>query len=201
MSDKQSEAKIFAPSENQRYSCDLRFSMSQETYAAGYYHSAKLLVTNVYQNCALSDTCGPSIAYLYRQFIELMFKDILRLQSRLSGCDELESGHFIDDLWEKIKKGFDTEFSEYFHEGIEVTERCVTEYTIMDPIGDAFRYADPNSKKKRPSKKPPKEPKIAKFREQRSFDVVTLGAQMATVEYFLSILQGYLQFKLTNSSQ
>ncbi len=196
MSDKQSEGQFFAPSENQRFSCDLRFNMTKKSFAAAYYYSAKLLVESVYLNCALSDTCGPPIAYLYRQFIELMFKEIRRLQTGISGKEELKGGHRIVEFWEEIKKDFDSDFIDQHKEYINVTDLCVTEFCTMDPKGDAFRYPEPIPKQNASSNKRSNENSTGTFRDQRSFDVVNLGTQMKAVEYFLCILMGRLEYEI-----
>jgi hypothetical protein len=193
------EIQFFKPSSNERYSCDLRYSWDRRTFADGYYLAAKQLVHQVSEQCSLSDSYGPPIAFLFRHYMELMLKDIRHLQARISGSAPSEKPtHKLNTLWDEVKMNTDKDFIDRYNGVLDYreeihpyceTEECIKEYTRMDPSGDAFRYPEPieNHKKSALS---------AEIRLQRTFDVVHLGQKMEAVEYFLNVLRGYLMHKI-----
>lgn len=122
-------------------------------YIEGYREAADKLVHDVVETGTNQDTLVFPISFLYRQYIELQLKLIIR-KSRIF----LEEGakfpehHRINDLWNtanslmaKIIKEHDQSISEYItKEDIEAIKIIITEFVKVDPESFAFRY--PNDK-------------------------------------------------------
>lgn len=123
-------------------------------YIEGYKEAADKLVHGVADSGTSQDTLVFPIAFLYRQYIELQLKHIIK-ESRIF----LEEGanfpehHKINDLWNtanalmaKIIKEHDKSIKDYITSNdISVIKTIITEFVKVDPDSFAFRY--PKDKK------------------------------------------------------
>ena len=123
-------------------------------YIEGYREAADKLVHDAVESGTNQDILVFPISFLYRQYIELQLKHIIR-ESRMF----LEEGanfpehHRINDLWNtanslmaRIIKYYDQSIKYYItKEDIQVVKKIITEFVKVDPESFAFRY--PNDKK------------------------------------------------------
>lgn len=145
---------LFSGDQDSRANACLNWSLdSIGLYIEGYREAADKLVHDVVETGTNQDTLVFPISFLYRQYIELQLKLIIR-KSRIF----LEEGakfpehHRINDLWNtanslmaKIIKEHDQSISEYItKEDIEAIKIIITEFVKVDPESFAFRY--PNDK-------------------------------------------------------
>lgn len=146
---------LFSGDQDWRANACLNWSLdSMGLYIEGYREAADKLVHDVVETGTNQDTLVFPISFLYRQYIELQLKHIIR-ESRVF----LEEGanfpehHRIKDLWNtanslmaKIIKEHDQSISDYItEEDIEAIKIIITEFVRVDPESFAFRY--PNDKK------------------------------------------------------
>jgi hypothetical protein len=123
-------------------------------YIEGYKEAADKLVHGVVDSGTNQDTLVFPIAFLYRQYIELQLKHIIK-ESRIF----LEEGanfpehHKINDLWNtanslmaRIIKEHDKSIKDYITSNdITVIKTIINEFVKVDPDSFAFRY--PKDKK------------------------------------------------------
>ncbi|WP_027156748.1 hypothetical protein [Methylobacter luteus] len=123
-------------------------------YIEGYREAADKLVHDVVESGTNQDILVFPISFLYRQYIELQLKHIIR-ESRIF----LEEGasfpehHRINDLWNtanslmaRIIKDHDQSINDYItKEDIQAIKTIITEFVKVDPESFAFRY--PKDKK------------------------------------------------------
>lgn len=120
------------------------------TYAIGYRDAADILASTIDANNRQQDFLVYPIVFLYRQYLELSIKDLIRKARKLKDLREpLPPTHNIKSLWEvchgllsAISPGDSVE--ELGHIG-----RLISEFSVVDPTSTAFRY--PEDKNGRPS--------------------------------------------------
>ncbi len=123
-------------------------------YIEGYREAADKLVHEVVETDTNQDILVFPISFLYRQYIELQLKHIIR-ESRifLGEKASFPEHHKINDLWNtanalmvKIIKDHDQTISEYItKQDVQMIESIITEFAKVDPDSFSFRY--PKDKK------------------------------------------------------
>lgn len=145
------EDKLFTTAEDWWNNACLNFiSSGWAAYSAGYKEAADILVANVEQQPRAQDILVYPILFLYRQYLELALKDLIRQARRLKDVSEpFPKTHGIDELW-RICHQLLSEISP----GDSVAElehigRLISEFSQVDPTSMAFRY--PEDKEGNPS--------------------------------------------------
>jgi hypothetical protein len=110
-------------------------------YATGYKEAADALVAKVEEHSTNQDTFVYPVLFLYRQYLELQLKMMVRtLRHLLDGGRDFPSGHRIDGLWSEadrlLRRAFPTESKAELAE----TGRLIREFANVDPLSTAFRY-------------------------------------------------------------
>jgi hypothetical protein len=111
------------------------------TYALGYKEAADRLVAQLVEEQRYQDLLVYPIVFLYRQYLELAIKGLIRQgQMLLDVPVKLPTSHRIDQLWvecskllERVSPGDSIE--EQRHIG-----RLLCEFSNVDPTSTAFRY-------------------------------------------------------------
>ncbi|MDH4028383.1 MAG: hypothetical protein OEU95_06100 [Nitrospirota bacterium] len=113
-----------------------------ELYIKGYKEAADSLVNKVIKTKTQQDTLVYPICFLYRQYIELRLKEIIR-----TGRELLDEGrsfpqhHKIKTLWPTAK----TILNEVYKDDTDspdllFVEHIIMEFSSLDPESFAFRY-------------------------------------------------------------
>jgi len=123
-------------------------------YIDGYREAADKLVHEVMETGANQDILVFPISFLYRQYIELQLKHIIR-ESRifLGEGGSFPEHHKINDLWNtanalmtKIINVHDQSIKDYItKEDVQTIKTIITEFVKVDPDSFSFRY--PKDKK------------------------------------------------------
>lgn len=113
-----------------------------ELYTIGYKEAADNLIDKVFSERYMQNALVYPICFLYRQYIELRLKEIIR-----SGRILLDEGtgfpqhHRINKLWETAKEIIKKVFSdEKEHPDLSLIEHVISEYSKIDPDSFSFRY-------------------------------------------------------------
>lgn len=118
-------------------------------YILGYKKAADILAQQVVETARDQDSLIYPIAFLYRQYIELQLKDLIK-ESRtlLSEGSTFPEHHKIKDLWmltsqlmRKIIIEVDKSANEYItSEDFAFIETVISSFVEVDPESMAFRY-------------------------------------------------------------
>lgn len=118
-------------------------------YIEGYREAADKLVHDVVESGTNQDILVFPISFLYRQYIELQLKHIIR-ESRifLGEGATFPKHHKINDLWNtanslmaKIIKDHDQTIKNYItKDDVQTIKIIITEFVKVDPDSFSFRY-------------------------------------------------------------
>ncbi len=133
-----------------RYTACLNYGLDAYPFVRGYKEAADILIQN------LSETDGRSIdglvypiCYLYRHHIEIFIKDIIHVCGYLYDDIEEEANkflakrsHSISGLWNKLKEYLiiSGEYETEIPEELAQFDHLISELSVFDPSGTAFRY-------------------------------------------------------------
>jgi hypothetical protein len=113
-------------------------------YIFGYKQAADILVDYLENNDMDANTLVFPVVFLYRQYLELQLKQIIRDGNALldRGLD-FPKTHKLNELWGQCK-GIILEVypenSEQDLNDLEIVEQCILEFSDKDPSSMAFRY-------------------------------------------------------------
>jgi hypothetical protein len=112
-------------------------------YASGYKEAADLLVHGVEARKAGQDTLVYPVLFLYRQYLELELKDLIRMARRLQ---DIEGGfpkhHRIDTLWAVCHQLLSEISPQDAVDELKEVGRLIRAFSEADPTSLAFRYPE-----------------------------------------------------------
>ena len=111
-------------------------------YATSFKEAADIVVETVERTGRRADSVVYAVFFLYRHYLELMLKGLIRLGKKLQGGSGCPQHHQIDRLWGELRPMLEKEFPEGERSATEAVERCIKELSSMDPGGEAFRYPE-----------------------------------------------------------
>jgi hypothetical protein len=118
-----------------------------ELYAIGYKEAGDRIVEFVLKKAKDQDVLIYPIVFLYRQYVELRLKEIIR-EGRilLEDGNNFPTHHNIWDLWCTAKKiAFKAFQNENEPPDLKYAEHAIKEFSLIDPDSFSFRY--PTTKK------------------------------------------------------
>jgi HEPN domain-containing protein len=114
-----------------------------DLFAEGYKTAADILVKHVAEHSSHQDTIVYPIVFLYRQHIELRFKEVIR-----EGLLLLDEGqdfpktHKLDKLWSLVKEIIEKVWPGEDTEEFGLIGHVVNEFSAIDPESMSFRYPE-----------------------------------------------------------
>jgi len=122
-------------------------------YARGYKEAADILAKQVMEQNALADLVVYPILFLYRQYLELQIKDLIRVSYRLlDRHEDLPLHHRLKDLWATCHPLMVEIAPHDSTEELRQIGRLLGEFSTVDPLSMSFRY--PEDKHGNPSLTP-----------------------------------------------
>lgn len=114
----------------------------------GFYLGAKLLAETIDGPHSDQDTLLYPIAFLYRHYVELSLKQIVRDGNRLFGEEDDYVGenvkktlnHSLTKYWSRCKAIYQAIWPQGRVEELLVVENCIKEFDNYDPNAQGFRY-------------------------------------------------------------
>jgi len=136
--------KLFKPDIDSEHNACLNYSHDMsEAYISGYKLAGDVLVKHVKQKKRDQDFLVYPIGFLYRQYLELRLKDIIKLGIELYAIDkEMLKHHDILKLWILAKKTLKKAWPKGDHTDLDIIEGCIKEYAEADPFSVSFRYSE-----------------------------------------------------------
>lgn len=123
------------------------FQLNFHTREYDYIRSFKEAGDGVIQ-AAVGDGGDPSwrfhsACFLYRHYLELALKRIIRRDCWMRGVDFNPAdwqNHKLPTLWNASKDAVGNALEEQYHPHIKIVERIVNEFHLIDPTGQELRY-------------------------------------------------------------
>jgi hypothetical protein len=154
------------------------------TYAEGYRRGAEILAEQTTATNGELDTLVYPIVYLYRQYIELALKILVRDISLLIDVPrESINTHDLATLWARVEALLCRAFPEEATGELQPVQETLSELASVDPKSDAFRY--PVTAKGAASIPGMSHINIAHFRERILVVEQFLEGALAMVAYYL----------------
>lgn len=123
-----------------------------DMYALGYKHAGDFLAQHVIKTRRHQDVLVYPLVFLYRQYLELRLKELIKAGSLL--IDKSQSypkHHKIDVLWKQCRKILEEAYPEDCSADLNAVEDCIKQFSEYDPSSTAFRYpTDKKGKKSLP---------------------------------------------------
>ncbi len=114
-------------------------------YADGYKDAADILVDHVNDHGRRQDFLVYPIVFLYRQYLELAIKDLIRQARKLLDIAEpCPKIHRIDQLWALCDALLEEISPDNSVEYRREIGRLIGEFSQVDPLSMAFRYPEDN---------------------------------------------------------
>jgi hypothetical protein len=182
-----SKDTLFASAEDWWNNACLNYFLSDWTvYAIGYKDAADILVNHVDDHGRRQDILVYPIVFLYRQYLELALKDLIRQARRLLDDPEpYPNNHRIDQLWalcdsllEQVSPGDSVEYRKEIG-------RLIREFAQVDPLSMAFRY--PEDKDGNPSLPGIRHINVRNVRDVIGKITVILDGADAQIDEYLSL--------------
>ncbi|MHC4276843.1 MAG: hypothetical protein ACYSTI_05870 [Planctomycetota bacterium] len=119
-------------------------------YAGGYKDAADILVERISKETLPRDALVYPIVFLYRQYIELMLKEVIKDGNKLFDVtEEYPTHHNIAELWKQCRGIIEKVWPKGPKVDLDSVEECLYEFSKTDPTSTAFRY--PTDKDGEPS--------------------------------------------------
>jgi len=150
MSEENKLAPLFTSAEDWKCNACLNWSDDPlEICTLAYKEAAEELANRLINDNFHIDALIFQICFLYRQYVELRLKEIIRSGRQLiDELGEFPKHHKIESLWETAKviivKAIDSDLSEVIPD-LKLIEHVVSEFVKYDPESFSFRY--PTDKK------------------------------------------------------
>jgi hypothetical protein len=110
-------------------------------YAVGYKRAGELLAEAAVEGRRDHDSLVFPIAYVYRQYLELRLKQLIRDSRRLLGDNSgFPATHKIAELWKLCRPLLDQTGLKTDEQVLEVIEELIAEFAEVDEDSYAFRY-------------------------------------------------------------
>lgn len=111
------------------------------SYAAGYKLAGDLLIQHIKNARRHQDTLVYPIVFLYRQYIELRLKQLIKDGNLLLEIpNDLPKHHKIDKLWEQCRRILEKVWPEGPAEDLDAVEERIQQFSERDPTSTVFRY-------------------------------------------------------------
>ena len=119
-----------------------------DVYADGYRKAAELIAASVAEDPIHVDYCVYPLVFLYRHYLELRLKQILRRGGYLLDEEPVfPKNHDLIDLWKRARGYLKRIWPD--SDELQDLDKVITAFAMIDPVSFAFRY--PVTKKGEPS--------------------------------------------------
>ncbi len=135
--------RLFATATEWRHdACLKHYPNDWLSYAVGYKDAADVVVADFVKGTHRRDPLVFPIVFLYRQFLELSLKYLIR-QTRdyPATTDDFATTHKLDDLW-RLLRGLLNQACGSGGDEMDQIERLIGEFCAVDPLSQAFRYPE-----------------------------------------------------------
>lgn len=116
-------------------------------YAEGYRRAAEIVVEQVMKTHYGIDYLGYPVVFLYRQYLEVSLKSLLRLGTSLHGIDDtLSLGHPLSPLWKRLRPLIQRAWPDAPAEGLDAVEEIRSAIRSQRPSIDSVSLSGRQSR-------------------------------------------------------
>lgn len=112
-------------------------------YSEGYKRAGDILVEYATTNGIDQDILVYPVCFLYRQYIELQLKELIRDGKKLlevSEKNDNRKNHDIDASWKKFREIVDAIWPDSLSADLDWIENIIHQFSKIDPKSFTFRY-------------------------------------------------------------
>ena len=123
-----------------------------DMYTLGYKHAGDFIAQHVIKTRRHQDILVYPLIFLYRQYLELRLKELIKSGSLLIDKSQgYPKHHKIDELWKKCREILEEAYPEESSEDFDAVDKYIQQFSEHDPTSIAFRYpTDKKGKKSLP---------------------------------------------------
>lgn len=119
-------------------------------YISGYKDAADILVDKITDKRSSLDFLAFPAIFLYRHFIELSLKLIIRYGYELYDIqNDYETIHPLEDLWKDCRSIIERNWPKEYYDILDATENIIKEFSKIDPSSYESRYPEKKTIKKK----------------------------------------------------
>ena len=112
-------------------------------YVQGYKMGAELIVQSLLENNIHIDFLIYPIGFLYRHYLELQLKNLIKNGNLLlKNSEEFPLHHDINKLWKECRPILEAVFQESHSQDFDAVAEYLEQYAQADPSSMAFRYPE-----------------------------------------------------------
>jgi len=113
------------------------------TYAVGYKEAGDSVIASVEARGIAADLAVYPACFLYRHYLELMLKGLIRIGNQLRDrTADYPKHHRIRELWETCRPLLEEACPDGDPADTITVEKCILEFAAIDPSGEAFRFGE-----------------------------------------------------------
>lgn len=133
---------LFTSGDDWRYNACLNYMPDDwELYVIGYKRAADALVEQIKETHRDQDVLVFPIVFLYRQYLELRLKRLIRLGNELLDENpDFPKKHELDKLWNVCRPILAKLEPRVPQQDLEAIDEAITQFCAIDPTSEAFRY-------------------------------------------------------------
>jgi len=106
-----------------------------------YKDGAENLINAVFENRSALDILIYPIVFLYRQYLELIIKDLISTARQLEEKgDSFPYTHNLKDLWAEAEELIESHYKDKSPKQLKYVQNCIDDFHKYDPESFAFRY-------------------------------------------------------------
>jgi len=137
------EDKLFAGAEDYWMNARLDwYPDPTELYVIGYKEAGDILVKDVAERRGRADTLIFPIVFLYRHYIELRLKSLLKDGCRLLNREhEQKPVHRLSKLWKEVRSILVELWLNHDEDELKAMDMLIAQFEAIDPKSTSFRYS------------------------------------------------------------
>lgn len=165
-------------------------------YISGYKHAADILVDKIIDNTSIKDLLAFPIIFLYRHFIELSLKSIIRDGYQLFDIQsDYRQIHTLEELWKDCRLIIKKKWPNGDDEPLDATENIIKEFSKIDSSSYETRYPEPKKTKDKKGKKD-KEDRTFTMEGMSNINLQNMKELMEKIDNFLGSIAEAISIEL-----
>jgi hypothetical protein len=166
-------------------------------YISGYKHAADILVDKIIDNTSITELLAFPIIFLYRHFIELSLKLIIRYSYQLyDNQSDYEQIHSLEKLWKDCRLIAEKKWPNGEDQTLDATEKIIKEFLKIDSSSYETRYPELKKIKDKKGKKD-KDDRTFTMEGMSNINLQNMKELMKKIDNFLGSIGDAISIELS----